>query len=218
MDTNPPAGGSDGSSTCPTSGNPLCNYSTDVPSGCASPCTPTPPGGLTLPPTSSCSGGSTCSTSDCNNGAFSTVLVNAQSHLWVTSPLTTSITLNGEGGLSMFTSTFGSANAIVAFCIEIYDVPPSGTAGSLSDLFAWPPIDLGGYGYVANTTSGGGNWPTAASQVNYIFNFRGSGGAVTIPTGHRIGFRIWMKANINAAIDVMYDNPLFPAQLQLNSQ
>jgi hypothetical protein len=54
--------------------------------------------------------------------------------------------------------------------------------------------------------------------VNYIFNFRGSRGAVTVPSGHRIGFRIWMKANVNAAIDVMYDNPAFPAQLQLNSQ
>jgi hypothetical protein len=89
----------------------------------------------------------------------------------------------------------------------------------LADLFAWQPIDLGGAGYVPTTDSStGSNWPTAASQVSYIFNFRGSNGAVTVPVGDRIGVRVWMKATSNTPVAVIYDNPQYPTQVQLNSQ
>src|SRR5947209_4066678 len=171
---------------CPSSSSdaPAFNYSSDLGSGNC---------GRVIQPT--CTGSSGCgigSTSDCNNGAFSNLLVNAQSEMWVTNPLTASMTLNGEGGFSMFTSALGGANGVVSFCIEIYDVSPT----SFPNLPLTPPTDLGGAGYVAATDpSTGGNWPTSLTQVNYIFNFRGSNGAVTVPIGHRIGFRVWMKAN-----------------------
>jgi hypothetical protein len=202
MDANPPPSNSDG--TLP----PVYNYSNDL---CANTCYP---GGRLLQPT--CSNGTGCgtqSTSDCNNGAWTSNLLNAQSQFWVSSPVTATTTLTGDGGISMFTQTLNSAQAAVSFCIEIYDVPPSGSAGSLADLLAWPPVDLGGAGYVAAST-----WPTAASQVSFIFNFRGSNGTVSLAPGHRLGVRIWMKANLNAAIDLLYDNPLYPAQVQLNTQ
>jgi prepilin-type N-terminal cleavage/methylation domain-containing protein len=206
MDTNPPAVNSDGSIP------PLFNYSTDQ-------ATSGFPGGRVIQPT--CSNNTGCGTgspSDCNNGAWTNSLVNTQSELWVSSPVTATTTLTGEGGVSMFTQTLGSAQALVSFCIEIYDVPPSGSAGSLIDLLAWPPVALGGAGYVASTGSGGGNWPTTPTQVSYIFNFRGSNGAVSIAPGHRLGVRIWIKANANVPIDLLYDNPLYPAQVQLNTQ
>ncbi len=206
MDTNPPANLSDGSTP------PLYNYSTDL-------ATSGFPGGRLIQPT--CSNNTGCgtgSTSDCNNGGWTNSLVNAQSEMWVSSPVTATTTLTGEGGLSMFTQTLNSVQAIVSFCIEVYDVPPSGSSGSLIDLLAWPPVDLGGAGYVAETGSGGGNWPTSPTQISYIFNFRGSQGAVSIAAGHRLGVRIWVKANANVPIDLLYDNPLYPAQVQLNTQ
>ena len=138
--------------------------------------------------------------------------------MWVSSPVTATTTLTGEGGISMFTQTLNSVQAIVSFCIELYDVPPSGSSGSLIDLLAWPPVALGGAGYVAETGSGGGNWPTSPTQLSYIFNFRGSQGAVSIAAGHRLGVRMWIKANANLPIDLLYDNPLYPAQVQLNTQ
>ncbi len=182
------------------------------------------PGGTLLQPvcaTGLCSGstgGGTGKTSDCSGGAFTNTLLNVQSHMWVTSPVTATTTLTGDGGVSLFTQTLGAAQGVVSFCIEIYDIPPSGSAGSLTDILAWPPVDLGGAGYVAATDPAtGGNWPTSPTQLSYIFNFRGTNGRVSIAPGHRIGIRMWVKVNVNLPIALIYDNPLYPAQVQLNS-
>lgn len=207
MDGNAPPAGSNGSPP------PLYNYSSDLGSSGF-------PGGRLLQPT--CSNGTGCgtgSTSDCSGGSFTNSLLNAQSEFWVSSPVTATTTLTGDGGLSVFTQTLNSIQAVVSFCIEIYDVPPSGSSGSLADILAWPPVALGGAAYVPpSDPSTGGNWPTSASQVSFIFNFRGSSGSVSIAPGHRIGVRIWAKVNANLPINVVYDNPLYPAQVQLNSQ
>lgn len=203
MDADPPGG----------SISTVYNYSTDLG-------TTGFPGGRLIQPT--CSNGSGCgtgSTGDCANGGFTSSLVNAQSEMWVSSPLTASTTLTGDGGLSAFTQTLGGASAVVSFCVEVYDVPPSGSAGSLADLLAWPPVDLGGAAYVPPADpSTGGNWPTSPGEVSFIFNFRGSNGAVSIAPGDRIGIRIWAKASSNLPIDLLYDNPLYPAQVQLNTR
>jgi hypothetical protein len=192
---------------------PLYQYSTDQ-------ATTGYPGGRLLAPT--CSNGTGCgteSTSDCNGGAWASNLLSVQSQFWVSSPVTATTTLTGDAGISMFTQTANSTQAAVSFCIEIYDVPPSGAAGSLGDLLAWPPVDLGGAGYVAAVDpQTGGNWPTGPSQVSYIFNFRGSSGSVSIAPGHRLGVRVWMKANLNLPIALVYDNPLYPSEIQLNTQ
>jgi prepilin-type N-terminal cleavage/methylation domain-containing protein len=206
MDANPPAAPVGTPAT-------LYQYSTDQ-------ATTGYPGGRLLQPT--CAGGTGCgtkSTSDCNGGGWSSNLLSVQSQLWVSSPVTATTTLTGDGGISMFTQTANSAQAAVSFCVEIYDIPPSGAAGSLADLLAWPPVDLGGAGYVAATDpQTGGNWPTSPSQVSFIFNFRGSSGTVSIAPGHRLGVRLWMKANLNLAIALLYDHPQYPSEIQLNTQ
>jgi len=165
----------------------------------------------------STSGGGTGSTSDCNGGGWTSKLLNVRSEFWVSSPLTATTTFTGDGGINIFTQTLGGVAAIVSFCVEIYDVPPSGTAGSLANLLAWPPVDLGGAAYVPEVVSSA-NWPSIASQLSFVFNFRGSSGAVSIAAGHRLGVRIWAKVNTNTPIAVIYDNPSYPAQVQLNSQ
>jgi hypothetical protein len=218
MDNNPPTG---------VTSQPLYHYSTDQASNA------TYPGGRLLQPT--CSGTSTCggsqgatctgsgcgtgSPSDCSGGNWVANLLSAQTGFWVSSPVTASLTLTGDGGLSMYTQAVGGASAVVSFCIEIYDVPPSGSAGSLADLLAWPPIASGGAGYVpATDPATGGNWPTTASGMAYTFNFRGSNGTVAIAAGDRIGVRIWAKANLNTAVALLYDNPRYPTSIQLNTQ
>jgi hypothetical protein len=129
------------------------------------------------------------------------------------------MTLTGAGGLTIFTQTLQSTAQVVSLCVQVYDVPPSGSAGSLADIEAWRPVSLGGAAYVPPTSpTTGSNWPQAESELSFVFNFRGSNGAVTVPTGDRIGFRVWIASTVNSAIDVIYDNPNYPAQLQLNSQ
>ncbi len=210
MDTNPPAG---------TTSSQLYNYSRDQ---CADTCYP---GGRELPPTcatgvcAGSTGGGTGSTSDCTANSWSTSLLNNLSHLWVTPTLPTAMKLTGDGGLTIFTQTLQSVAQTATFCVQVYDVPPSGSAGSLADIEAWRPVSLGGAAYVPPTDpTTGSNWPETESELSFVFNFRGSNGAVTVPTGDRIGLRVWMASTVNSAFDVIYDNPNYPAQLQLNSQ
>jgi Tfp pilus assembly protein PilV len=235
MDDSPPAG---------TVSTPLYNYSTDQcsvncssPGGttnqCSSNCTY--PGGRLLQPTCSSglcgggpigvggtgptgSGGGTASTSDCTSG-WSNGYLNVQSELWASPPLATSLTLTGSGGLTIFTQTLGGVAASVSLCVEIYDLPPSGSAGSTKDILAWPPVDLGGAADVpATDPATGSNWPEALGELSFDFNFRGSAGVVTVPAGDRIAARVWMKSSVNVPVAVVYDNPSYPAQLQLNSR
>lgn len=233
MDTTSPDG---------TTTTPAYNYSTDQcsvncsgPGGTNTLCTSgcTYPGGRLLQPTcsgglcggalstsglgSAGSGGGTDSTSDCTGG-WSSSYDNRQSEMWATAPLDSATTLTGYGGLTIFSQTFGGTAQTVSFCLEIYDIPPSGSAGSLSDILAWTPVDLGGAALVnATSPSSGSNWPETANEVTFDFDFSSSG-PVTIPAGDRIGARIWMKSNVNRPIAVLYDNPNYPSQLQLNSQ
>jgi prepilin-type N-terminal cleavage/methylation domain-containing protein len=212
MDNTPPA----------ASDTTLYHYSTDQPSGS------TTPGRILQPlcPTlgtlcNGSSGGGTGQTSDCNSDTgFLSNLLNVQAGFWVSSPVTATTTLTGDAGISLYSQTVGSASAVVSFCLEIYDIPPSnGSAGSLLNILAWPPVSLGGAGYVGATDPAtASNWPTSATQVSYIFNFRGSSGTVSIAPGHRLGVRLWFKANLNTALDLLYDNPSYPTQLQLNTQ
>jgi prepilin-type N-terminal cleavage/methylation domain-containing protein len=208
MDTNPPTG---------TATTPAYNYSTDQ---CADTCYT---GGRVLQPTcagtwtaAACAGSGT--SADCSAGAWSNTLQNPQSELWVTPALASATTFTGAGGLSFFTQTIAAATPVVSFCVEVYDVPPSGTtAGSVADLLAWPPVAKGGAAYIPPTDpTSGGNWPSTMTASSFVFTF--SQTPVTIPAGDRVGFRIWVRPNQNSPIAVLYDNPNYPAQLQLNSQ
>jgi hypothetical protein len=183
MDSNPPTG---------SATTPLYHYSSDL--GTAS-----YPGGRLLQPSGDCS--------------TNTLTSNLTSQMWVSSPVTATTTLSGDGGLSIFTQTAGGVSAAVTFCVAIYDIPPSGnTAGSLANLVSWPPVLLGAAAYTPPS------WPTSAQQSSFNFNFRGSQGSVAVATGHRIGVRIWVNVSVGAAVAVIYDHPLYPAQLQLNTQ
>jgi hypothetical protein len=203
MDTNTPAG---------TTSTPVYNYSTDQ-------CTPDAscyPGGRELQAAAT----GTDSSADCSSTAWSTSLANTKNELWVTPALGSSTTLTGWGGLSLYTQTLDgqSGHPLVSFCVEVYDVPPSGSAGSLKDIYDWPPKPVGGSGYVGSTDpTTGGNWPTSASQITFAFQYTQQN--YTIAAGDRIGLRVWVATESpNVPIDLIYDNPNYPAMLQLNSQ
>jgi hypothetical protein len=206
MDTTPPTG---------TSTQPLYQYSTDAG-------TSGYPGGAAIQPTcaSSTNGCGTDSTSDCNGGGWVNNLINLQTHFWVSSPVQVTTTLTGAAALNMYSQTLGGVNALVSFCIELYRIPSEGVTG-LPDLLlaSLSPVALGGAGYVAATNpSTGGNWPTTPTQTSFAFNFTSSGTTVTLSPGDRLGVRLWVKVNLKAAVDLLYDNPVYPAALQLNVQ
>jgi hypothetical protein len=206
MDLNPPAG---------DALTPLYNYSSDLcpdSGNCY-------PGGREVQAT----GTGTGSAADCTNGAWGTLLNNA-SEFWVTPKLSSAATLTGSGGLTIYTQTVNpggtapSPPPVVTFCVEIYDVPnETSVLGSLADILAWPPVPKGGASYVATTQPSGGNWPTQVTQTSFLFTF--SAQTVTIPQNDRIGLRVWEYSEPGPAapIDLIYDNPTYPSQLQLNT-
>jgi prepilin-type N-terminal cleavage/methylation domain-containing protein len=223
MDKTPPAFPAQGAnSSCTTTS--VFDYSTDLGSGvCGRELVPTcqgsacPSGSQPGTPCTGASCGGTGSQSDCSDGTWTNTVQNSTSELWVSPPLSANTTFTGAGGISFFTGTAGSAaSGLVSLCVEIYDVPPSGSGAALTDIFAWPPTAIGGGAYIADSNGSGSNWPTAASQLAFVFSY--SQQPATIPAGHRVGMRIWFKENASTPIQVIYDNPSYPAQLQLNSQ
>jgi hypothetical protein len=147
--------------------------------------------------------------------------------MWVGSPVTADTTLTGDGALSMFSQLqqgSASANAVVTLCIALYDIPPTNNVvGSLADILlsGFQPSVIGGATYTpATDPSTGTNWPTAGpTQTSFTFRFLSSPTSVyVVPVGHRLGIRVWVNVNVNAAVNLLYDNPNYPSFVELNSQ
>lgn len=204
MDTNSPIGST------------LYNYSTDQcpdSSNCY-------PGGRELQAT----GIGTGSATDCSGTSWGSGMSLNNYELWVTPALTSSLSLDGAGGLTIYTQTLNptpSPAPTVSFCVQVYDIPPTGaTAGSLADLIAYPPTAIGSaVGFVAPPASGSGtaNWPSSATQVSFAFTFDSS--SYTVPAGDRIGLLVWEKAKPSPAapLALIYDNSSYLSQFQVNS-
>jgi len=137
--------------------------------------------------------GSAPSTTDNTKGAF-----------WTTPMLVGAKTLNGSGGLSLYTHTLDGVQAEGTLCMAFYDVPTDILGLALS-----PPVEIG------RTSFRAGSWPTEAESVAFAFDFKSSG-TVTVPTGHRIGVRVWMASSSGADVALVYDHPTYPSYLQLN--
>lgn len=161
---------------------PLYKYSTDV--------SATYTGGRVLRRDTTCTGSP--STSDNTKGGF-----------WTTPTLTAPKTLNGKGGVSVYTQTVGGVQASGTLCMAFYDVP-----ASILNLIATPPIEIGRASYTLSS------WPRTPSPVSFPVTYRTSN--VTIASARRIGVRFWISSASGADIAVIYDHPTYPAQVQLN--
>jgi hypothetical protein len=150
-------------------------------------------GGRVLRRDTTCAG--TPSTSDNTKGMFFT-----------TPTLSSPMKLTGKGALSLATQTVDGVDASVTLCARIYDVP-----GSILNLISTPPTSLGTATYTR------AHWPTTADTAPFPFDFRGSNGTVTVPTGHRVGIRIWASSASGADIAAIYDHPSFASSVQLNT-
>lgn len=172
-------------STSPPTGTTCYNYSTDL--GSPDPCS------RVLNPDAACGG--ILSTTDNSKGEF-----------WTTAQQSSSVTLTGSGGTTLYSKTANGQAASVTLCLAVYDVPPS----SYLNLITLPPIRLG---VVAYTLA---QWPTVLTPISFTFNFLGSGTAV-LPTGDRIGIRVWVAAG-GVPIQLAYDGASVDSQFQLVKQ
>ena len=167
---------------------PLYNYSNEITGG-------TIPGGAVVRRDTTCTG--TVTTTD-----------NTKGHMWVTAPLTAPMTLTGDAALNISTQTFNGVTADATICVAFYNVP-----ASISNLVASPPTLIGRASYDNN----GASWPQSATGLAFTLDFLSSSGS-TVPTGNRIGLRIWTHTSAGADLVVLYDHPLHPSFVQVNAE
>ena len=166
---------------------PVYNYSNEITGG-------TTPGGAVVRRDTTCTGG-TPTTTD-----------NTKGHMWVTPPLASSMSIS-DAALRFSTQTFNGATADAMLCVAFYDVP-----NSITNLVETPPTLLVSKG---GPITGLMNWPTSASEVAFVLELFEDGSA-TIPTGHRLGVRIWTSSSSGADLVVLYDHPAHLSFLQVS--
>jgi prepilin-type N-terminal cleavage/methylation domain-containing protein len=132
---------------------------------------------------------------------------------WATQPLTSALTLNGNGGLTIYTGTLTGVALNVTLCIGIYEeVPATGNIlDPLNALGAAHSTLLGAVGY-----TNGGSWPAAVTPLSFSFNYMAS--SQTIPAGDSLGVRIWVTNNAGDDILIQYDAPSAASGVELDSQ
>ena len=130
---------------------------------------------------------------------------NQKSHFWVTPPLTSAVTLNGDGGIQLFTHTKDAVADTATLCLAFYDVP-----NSITNLIGAPATEIG------RTSSTVLNWPTELSQVGFNFDFLSGSSTATIATNRRVGVRAWIAAGTTQDIVINYDHSSANSLLALN--
>lgn len=137
---------------------------------------------------------------DPNKGAF-----------WVTNPLSSSTTLNGSGGATIYMQSATGVAVNATVCLGIYVAPQS-----ILGLINVPPVQLGVVA-LANV-----NVPIVPTPVSFNFSgaFGTSGGqsnTYTFVANKRIGIRVWIAASAGD-IALLYDHPQFASVVQVNAQ
>jgi hypothetical protein len=130
---------------------------------------------------------------------------NTKGHMWVTAPLGAAMKLTGDAAVSLSTATFNGVSAAATLCVRFYNV-----GASLTNLVATPPTAIGTDSY-SDTA-----WPTTATQIGFTMNFLGTSPDYTIPSGNRLGVRIWVSSDSAADVAAVYDHPLYPSYIQVN--
>ena len=167
---------------------PLYNYSNEITGGST-------PGGAVVRRDTGCQ--ETVTTTD-----------NTKGHMWVTSPLADDMTLSGDAALNLSTQTFNGVTADAMLCIAVYNVP-----GDISNLVASPPTLLG----VPKPFSNNGlAWPKSATSLGMAPLKFWDAGEATIPSGNRLGLRVWAASSSEADLVVLYDHPQHTSFLQVN--
>lgn len=144
---------------------------------------------------------------DAECGGTVTTTDNTKGHLWVSAPVAAPVTLSGDAAMSVSTQTFNGVTGAAMLCVRFLNVP-----GDISNLVANPPAVIGSAGY--SLTS----WPRTPASLGFAMDFLGTDPGVEIPTGNRIGVRVWVAASSAADLVVLYDHPFHPTFVQINEE
>jgi len=140
----------------------------------------------------------------------------SQVHRWVTDPVTSAFSMNGNVTLEFYTRTLNDSLYTGTLCVYLFQRHETGS----------PPIardsqltnKSGGADYWTYTPQGNGFWPRNAwTKVRLTMTFNSA--PYTIPAGDRLGLALSVdRANTPAdAIPIMYDHPNYPTRIEVDT-
>lgn len=138
---------------------------------------------------------------------------------WATVPLSQALTLNGSGGMTLYTSTLTGVAANVTLCVGFYlETPVSTSTGTILDplnllcgLCTTPDSTLlGAVSYKP------GPWPATVTPVSFPFQYMSTARAVS--AGTSLGVRVWLTSTSGDDVVVQYDAPSLASGVEIDSQ
>ena len=151
-------------------------------------------------------------TPSCNFTPTGTTHPEAQTHRWVTDPMTSNFMMLEKATLEFYTRTLSDESYNGQICIFLF---------KRHDAASPPDTRLTnkatGFGYWIYNPGGTGWWRGAWEKVRQEMTFNGS--PVTIPAGDRLGVGITVeRANTTgSALSFMYDHPRFPTRIEVDT-
>jgi hypothetical protein len=141
---------------------------------------------------------------------------NTTAEMWVSPVLSasSSTTLTGYGGITLYTQTVNGATANPTLCVGIYDVPSLYVSQTPPTLLGTPacftpdsyPTSPAAMAFQLQPYCSGGN--------NGFLN----GGTATIPAGDHIGVVLWVASGSPSGVAVMYDSASYESEVELNTK
>jgi type II secretory pathway pseudopilin PulG len=140
----------------------------------------------------------------------------SQVHRWVTDPVASVFSMNGNVTLEFYTRTLNDSLYTGTLCVYLFQrhetgSPPVARDTQLTDK-------TGGAAYWTYTPQGNGYWPRNAwTKVRLTMTFNSA--PYTIPAGDRLGLALSVeRSNTPAdAIPVMYDHPNYPTRIEVDT-
>lgn len=130
-------------------------------------------------------------------------------HLWVTPVLSAAaaVTATGNAALSIPTANLDhDQNQGGRLCIGIYSVMLDASNRVSSSTL------LGSYAYVLP------KWPAATELVTFPFRYMASGETASIAAGRRLALRLSADSASGNGLVLVYDHPLFPGNVQMETR
>jgi prepilin-type N-terminal cleavage/methylation domain-containing protein len=150
------------------------------------------------------------STIDCNFEPTGTTNPAAQTHRWVTDPMTEEFKMTEKATLEIFTRRFPETFYTGTLCVYLFKRNLAGENTLLSNT-------AGGTKYWKLTPEGNKAWPQEWEGLKLTMPFLGS--PIPIYATERLGLAMTVERNNTGggAIPIIYDTPRFASRLEVNT-
>lgn len=152
-------------------------------------------------------------TNGCHYTPTATTNPQARVHRWVTDPMTTPFSLDGNVTLEVFTQSINNAKSSGKLCIYLFQRHETGTPPVATDTMLVDSLGKTPYWYYLESPI----WTTELKPKILTMTF--SGAPYTIPAGDRLGvaFSVDQQFTPATALSFMYDHPDTKARIEVDT-